>query len=714
MNFIVKASKYKWHFLLISIALIAFWPLSTFQYIPKWDNIDCYLPYRYFVNWSYQNGEWPLWNPFQHFGYPAYADMQNGMYNPIVWIIHLFGNYNTTSLTAELLFYYIVGILGAYKLASLFVKENTTKLLIAISYGLSGFMIGTSQIMIFIAGAAFLPHILFHFHQLLFIHNWKNYLWFAFYIVLHATAASPAFTIILIYVLAILFIFFLIKKKTFSNLDFIKGNWKKICVGTALIIVMLLPFIVALYEFLPYFQRAEKLPYSNFLLENPFDYQEYISFLFPYTTLANSEFFGNTDMTMRSAYIGFIPFLFFLFSFRYIKESHIKWLWISLLFFLLIAAGGTTPFYKFIYELPGFGLFRHPSIFRVYIILIITVLAGISFERWKPELNPKQTKVILWGISIVIGILIIAGFIFRYTEETSTFFNVFKLNQTPPNLSVRTFLFYNSIVIFFSCIIGLMAFNRIGNFKSILLIIIIFDLLIYSQVSSSYTIHYPNKNSSYSDYFNNLPLEADQKLTTIPYKNLIENYEPKLEGLWRNTATFHKKLTFDGHNQTQFSKFNQIEKNGNIALAKENRLMYEISSDVSTSLIPKANAAWNTKHEKIKINPDTLRISTIRIGFNSFSAQVKNESSQSDWVVLNQNFHHLWQAKFNGRTIPIHLINEAFIGVEIPAKSSGKLTFEFNSPNLKYAVVVALLSYVSLIGILIFSIFKTKKQSLNG
>ena len=714
MNFIVKASKYKWHFLLLSIALIAFWPLSTFQYIPKWDNIDCYLPYRYFVNWSYQNGEWPLWNPFQHFGYPAYADMQNGMYNPIVWIIHLFGNYNTTSLTAELLFYYIVGILGAYKLASLFVKENTTKLLIAISYGLSGFMIGTSQIMIFIAGAAFLPHILFHFHQLLFIQNWKNYLWFAFYIVLHATAASPAFTIILIYVLAILFIFFLIKKKTFSNLDFIKGNWKKICVGIVLIIGMLLPFIVALYEFLPYFQRAEKLPYSNFLLENPFDYQEYISFLFPYTTLANSEFFGNTDMTMRSAYIGFIPFLFFLFSFRYIKESHIKWLWISLLFFLLIAAGGTTPFYKFIYELPGFGLFRHPSIFRVYIILIITVLAGISFERWKPELNPKQTKVILWGISIVIGILVIAGFIFRYPEETSTFFNVFKLNQTPPNLSVRTFLFYNSIVLFFCCIIGLMAYNRIGNFKSILLIIIIFDLLIYSQVSSSYTVHYPNKNSSYDDYFNKLPLEADQKLTTIPYKNLIENYDPKLEGLWRNTATFHKKLTFDGHNQTQFSKFNLIEKNGDIAFAKENSLMYELSSIATNSSIPKANAAWNTKYEKININPDTLRISTIRIGFNGFSAQIKNESSQSDWVVLNQNFHNLWQAKFNGRTIPIHLINEAFIGIEIPAKSSGEVTFEFNSPNLKYAVFVALFSYAIVFTFFIYSLFKTKKQSLNG
>jgi hypothetical protein len=714
MYFKTVARKFKWQFLIVAIALTAFWPLSSFQYIPKWDNIDCYLPYRYFVNWSYQNGEWPLWNPFQHFGYPAYSDMQNGMYSPIVWIIQLFGNYNVSSITLELLFYYVVGILGAYKLASLFVKENTTKLLIALSFGLSGFMIGTSQIMIFIAGAAFLPHILFHFHELLFKQNWQHYLWFVLYVVLHVTVVSPAYTIILIYVLSILFISFLVKKKGFSNLDFIKKNWKKIGIGTLLIFGMLAPFIVSLYEFLPYFQRAEKLPYSNFLLENPFDYQEYISFLFPYTTLAKSEFFGNTDLTMRSAYIGFIPFLFSLLSFRYIREFQIKWLWISLLIFFLIAAGGSTPFYKMVYELPGFGLFRHPSIFRVYIILVLTILAGISFERWNPKLNFKQTKLCIWVTTFIIGVLVIGGFIFSYSDELSAFFKVFKANEAPPNLSIRSLLFYNSLFILMVCAIALITMRKINNFKNVLLILLIVDLLIYSQVSSSCTVHYPNKNASYTEYFSKLPNEVDQTLTTIPYKNLIENYEPKLEGIWRNTATFHKKLSFDGHNQTQFSRFNQIEKNRKIEFAKENNIIYELSADASNLTIPKANATWNAKNEKINVNPDTAEISAIRIGFNHFNGQVKNESTQTDWVVLNQNFHHLWQAKFNDEILPIHLINEAFMGVEIPAKSEGSLTFEFNSPNLKYAVIIALFSYVIFIALLIFTKSKTKKESLNG
>jgi hypothetical protein len=640
------------------------------------------------VNWSFQNGEWPLWNPFQHFGYPAYSDMQNGMYNPIVWIIHLFGKYNSTSLTAELLCYYLIGILGAYKLSSLFVKENTSKILIALAYGLSGFMISTSQIMIFIAGAAFLPHILFHFHQLLFKQNLKNYLWFAIYIVLHTTSASPAFTIVLIYILASLFLVFIFKNKEFSNAAFFRRNGFKLLSTGLLIIGMLLPFIVALYEFLPYFNRAEKLPYSNFLLENPFDYQEYISFLFPYTTLANTNFFGNTDLTMRSAYIGFLPFLYFLLSLKYIKEKHIKGLWISLLIFLLIAAGGATPFYKLVYELPGFGLFRHPSIFRVHIILILTILAGISFERWNPFSNPIQIKRILWIICGMFTLLTILSFLKSYPDELFRFFYVFDANNHFPDLSMRTFLFYNTLVLLILFIVTLLAYQKVKHFKAILLALLFIDVFTYSQVSSSYTIHYPIKNETYERYFEKLPIAADQSLNSAPFKQLIENYEPKLEGLWRNTATFHKKLSFDGHNQTQFSNFNQIEKNGHIAIAKENALIYELSYE-NDLMIPKAHSAWNFKKEKLKINPDTTLIESAQVGFNSFTAYVKNKSNETDWVVLNQNFHHLWKAKLNGKEIPIRLVNEAFMGIQIPAKTTGELVFTFNSTSLKYSVLVA-------------------------
>jgi hypothetical protein len=488
---------------------------------------------------------------------------------------------------------------------------------------------------------------------------------------------------------------------------FRKNGLKLIAIG-ALTLGMLLPFIVALYEFLPYFHRAEKLPYSNFLLENPFDYQEYISFLFPFTTLGDTDFFGNTDLTMRSAYLGFLPFMFFILSLKYIKEKHIKWLWISLIIFLLIAAGGMTPFYKLVYELPGFGLFRHPSIFRVYIILIIAILAGISFERWNPNSNTKQTKRFLWLIISMLILLTIVSFAKSYPQELSSFLDVFNPNINSQSFSMRTFLFYNALFLLLLSITALLTYQKVKHFKAIVLILLFLDLFIYSQVSSSYTIHYPTKNVTYESYFDKLPEKADQTLTTVPYKKLIENYEPKLEGLWRNTSTFHKKLSFDGHNQTQFSKFNQIEKNGKIAIAKENSLFYEISS-IQDSFIPRANTVWNFNEEKLKINPDTTLIQSVQIGFNSFSASIKNESHETDWVVLNQNFHHLWTAKFNGRSIPIDHINEAFMGIQIPAKTSGELKFTFDSPTLKYAVLIAIASYFLVLSGLGYLFFRKQK-----
>ena len=58
--------KYQYPLLLIVIVLTVFYPLSLFIYVPKWDNMNGYLPYRYFVSDYLWHGHLPLWNPFQN------------------------------------------------------------------------------------------------------------------------------------------------------------------------------------------------------------------------------------------------------------------------------------------------------------------------------------------------------------------------------------------------------------------------------------------------------------------------------------------------------------------------------------------------------------------------------------------------------------------------------------------------------------------------
>ena len=65
-------------FLVVSIA--AYWQIAFLQYSVQWDMLDCFLPWRYFVGESLQNGNLPFWNPYQHLGYPIHADLRSVWY----------------------------------------------------------------------------------------------------------------------------------------------------------------------------------------------------------------------------------------------------------------------------------------------------------------------------------------------------------------------------------------------------------------------------------------------------------------------------------------------------------------------------------------------------------------------------------------------------------------------------------------------------------
>lgn len=689
------------------LVLSALWPLSTFTFLPKWDNIDCYLPYRNFVGYAVHQGEWPFWNPFQHMGYPAYSDMQNGMYNPIVWFLLLFGEYTTNSLIVELLIYYLIAIWGAYKFAGLFVQTKVAKTFIAVAFGLSGFMLGTSQIMIFIAGAAFLPHILFHFIRLLKHKQLIDVFYSVLFLALCITSASPAYTIVLIYILVAIFIHHLLQNIRSLKENITHTNWIQLTLLAVLLVCVLLPYINSVYEFLPYFNRANKLNYSSFLLENPFDFHEYISFLFPYTTLADSTWFANTDLTMRSGYIGILPLIFLGYSLKFRKEKQVKWLWIGMLIFLILCAGGTTPLYRFFYELPGFGLFRHPSLFRAHALLFAVVLSGIAFERWDQASNKKEIQWILLSILGVFTLIFIYTLLKPHTDDLKAFFA--NLSPSSPLIRhyIKTYLFINVALMIPLLFLSLRQLMKNANVKRFFVFILIADLVLYTQVTARYTIHYPMKNSDYVAYFKNLPSEIDQSRASLPYKQLSENFEPIIEGLWRNTATYHRALSYDGHNQTQFIHFNEVEQNGGLEMTKENPLFYDVNkrSVLAKESPLEPNVLWQ-REEKTQtiVNPESLQISNPHVEINSFSAKVLNQSDKPDLLVLNQNFHHLWKATINGKSTPIVRANDAFMSIEIPPKSTNDVVFTFSSPTTKWTFYFSLFSYLILFsGILILS-----------
>jgi len=225
--------------------------------------------------------------------------------------------------------------------------------------------------------------------------------------------------------------------------------------------------------------------------------------------------------------------------------------------------------------------------------------------------------------------------------------------------------------------------------------LIVLDLLFYSHVTGPYTIYFPYKNREYVRYFNQLPNSINQGDGTIPYRLLVENYSPKMEGIWRNTATLHKRLTFDGHNQTQFKQFNVLERNGRMEWAKENTLFYVAYKKGVKVLQP--NVLWQSEEKPDLITDwsNQCVLSNPYIGSNTFSVKLKNNDTRPSLVVISQNYHHLWKASLNGKPLAIRRVNDAFMGVNIPAREKGLLVYTFDSQLLRISVGISVLGYIA-------------------
>jgi hypothetical protein len=687
------------NYLFIFVVICLFlWPLSFFIYVSKWDNIDCYLPYRYFVSDMLHNGVLPFWNPYQQMGIPSYSETQNGMYSPIVWFLMLFGKYTSVSLTIELLIYYILGGVGMFKIISLFSKDTHVQFFGAFSFVFSGFMMGTSQIMIFVAGIALLPWIIYYLTKLLHYYYWKDALKLVLVLALQITSASPAYTIILVYILSFYFIVFSIK------------NWGKVSIkknfyqttGAAIITLAILsPYIIAIFEFIPFMGRASKLKYGDFLLENSYRIGNFISLISPTATLANSNLFEGTDLTMRSSYIGLLPLIFAIFTLKFYRNFWVITLWICAILFGLLSMGKYTPLYKFMYDFaPGFGLFRHPAFFRSYLIFILVILGSYGFHQFKTQENSTFLKYSLYSLGILfIGLFVATGWE-PYGNEIKSYISNWDKSSPTIHYSMRTYILVHAVIILFLMLVFYSWFKKKNQLKKVILIFTIIELGIYAQLTSSYTLHYNLKQNDFIHFFNQLPNEIHQESAQQPYHLNVEDYQPKQEGIWRNTATFAKSLTISAHNQAQFKGFNILEENKGLEITAQNPLFYDINEKVllDTVTVYKPNLVWDwTNRKALNINSNSLKINDSKIGYNEFYTRFENQSNQTDILVINQNYHPLWQAFINGKPTQIYSVNQALMAIEIPANSKGTVQYKFESTNAKKFIFYSLFLYLLLI-----------------
>ncbi|WP_146066624.1 hypothetical protein, partial [Candidatus Venteria ishoeyi] len=407
--------------LFVLVAVIAYWQVAFLSYSLKWDMLDCYLPWRYFVGECWQEGSIPFWNPYQHFGYPIHADMRSA-WNPESFIIGLAGGYTNITLHFLSILYLSLAGLGMYKLSTELNNNRQIGIITGMAYMLSGFFIGHGQDISFFISGALVTWVLYYYLRLSKKGDMLNTLKAALAMLLMVFAAYPAYTIFLNYILPILFFYYLINLIRNKNK---KQGWRFIGHNVLLYAIVICGSLILIFTYTqiaPFTERFAGIAYQDFIT-NPFSPQSLISWLAPFVTLNNHEIF-QSDISMINGYWGILMMVFSVFAFRKRNPIVIIFLAISILS-LLLSFGPYTPIHPLFYKFaPGFSLFRMPAIFILFTIIGLLLMASQGLKNIVENFDRERKNLIrVVGIFIaVIGIGFIIGLIYFPYQDT-VFFN---------------------------------------------------------------------------------------------------------------------------------------------------------------------------------------------------------------------------------------------------------------------------------------------------
>ncbi len=400
-------------FAFLLILIVAYLPISTFQFFIKNDAFSGYFPPKFFISESIHACKLPLWNPYINYGIPQYGDMSSGFWSPVTWLIAGTIGYNAYTFTAEVLLYILIGGIGVYKLTGYFNLDNKVRFIAGIAFMCCGYNVGHMQHFNWLSGAAFLPWCACSYLLMQQQFSVKNMLLSVLAFYLFISSAHPGLIIGAFYFFIALaaFVFF-------SNREIVSSRIKKGIIShtlfSILLIILSAGLIIGYTDILPYFTRGDEVSLAAGL-KNPTSFQSWISALFPLSTVKNEALFS-TDVSMRNIYFSLTLLLFFIYSI-FPKGSIQRFLFYTGIVFMLLSAGGVfkTFTYKFI---PFISYVRLDGEFVIFSILCFILLAAIELNTFINE--QKEFKGKLKILYYVFEIIVFACIVFGLYKTSSS------------------------------------------------------------------------------------------------------------------------------------------------------------------------------------------------------------------------------------------------------------------------------------------------------
>ena len=712
----LKLKNYLPYLIFFGLAAIAFFQVSFYLHPGKYDLIDCFYPWRFYIGECLQNGQLPYWNPYQDLGSPVHADPSSGAWYPMVWLIGYFNGYTIYSIGFELWFHVFLAGVGFYTLAKTLKLNQSFALLAGIVYMLSGIFIGNAQHLPYIISACWLPYVLNFYFRLAEEKSHVHSLKAAFFLFLMITGGYPAFTIILFYLLLIFF--FIYFKKTYQTqstralIEFLSRHVLFLVYTIMLSLVM----FVAIYQVSPYLSRLGDFSLEQ-ALYSPFSPQSFVSFILPLVSTTHTDFF-NSDLSMRNGYFSFFILLFFIIGLFSKKPIQLKVLFYFGLFSLTVAVGEYLPVREFLFKyVPMMNVFRFPSVFRLFFI-IAGILTGVYYlqESFNRKVWTKKT--------LSIGAMIMSGF----------FLILFIIARSKGQLSLLSFIKNNLFIaseestywqnVAFQSIIQLLflgiflfvlwKFNDRKKILAAIILLTITDLVIATQLNAPYTIYYDKVTAkeateNVSKYAKGFPKLKDISIEEAGHLPLIGS------PFWQNMNTFQKQISAEGYNSFSFTSYEFLESEYSqlFTAMKKNKLLL-----LSDSILPESKLKVYKKDSLFAQNQIFLNeIDYDYLIQRAFEATKQDTAFVKEYdaarfeistslgsrrlLTLHQKYYKGWKATVNGKKARIFKSNLNFMTIMVP-RGKNVVLFEYRNPVLKGAFYISASCFVFAIFVFIF------------
>jgi hypothetical protein len=689
---------------------IGFYPVWMGIYHLKYDFFDYYYPYRYFIGNSLRNGVFPLWMPYQEAGLPLIADPQSGLWYPITWVTGLLFKGKLIGWQIEFVFHMIVAATGFYNLGQYFVKNSKASFVIALGFALGGFFIGNAQHYTFVVSGAWIPLILLHAFKMYSRLTIADALKTALFSMFLITGGYPAFTMIMLYVMLLLFTGYLVKYLIQYNkthfLKFIKVN-----ITASLVTILLCGgFILSVIQSGPLTFRGEGIDLET-ALSLPFPPKALVSLLAPFATVVKSYETFHSDMSMINAYMGLFVMVFSLaFLFRK-KQPRISYVFLAVsLLFLFISFGEGFYLRKWLYlHVPLMDYFRFPSIFRYFYILSYLLFAGYAIKAFIDEgALKKSNKVatVVLMLAMAIAVAIVAKN--HYLQMPGFIKNGLFLQQNNATMAQHAVFQLMVQILFLAIFVGVSWLKKEkALIIPVFLGLVIADMLLSSRLNSHFTVFYDDTRfKEYKEYESRFPEGyPDPARETVIQTDDGDIY---FGHYWKNLNIFQKQISYNSINPVKLINYKQLRDSlpelFNLCLSNKaaylsgdirpvGSLLSNLEEGTATPktifLEEKDFNAYNNKAGQT-LHGDTARF--IEFGPNRAIVETRNQNPV--FMVIVQNYYPGWKARVNGYPASIIKANKTFMAVLVPA-GENRVEFTFRPRLALVGLWVGLLTLLT-------------------